>query len=91
MTKKELIKRVSKTTDLTIRQAGDALESLTDAIRSSLKRGKKVTIPGFGTFTISRRKARTGRNPRTGEILKIAASKLPKFKPGKGLKDLLKK
>lgn len=91
MTKKELIKRVSKTTDLTMRQAGDALESLTDAIRSSLKRGKKVTIPGFGTFTISKRKARTGRNPRTGEILKIAASKLPKFKPGKGLKDLLKK
>lgn len=91
MTKKELIKKVSKTTDLTIRQAGDALESLTDAIRSSLKRGKKVTIPGFGTFTISKRKARTGRNPRTGEILKIAASKLPKFKPGKGLKDLLKK
>jgi DNA-binding protein HU-beta len=91
MTKKELIKKVSKTTDLTIRQAGDALESLTGAIKSSLKRGKKVTIPGFGTFTVTRRKARTGRNPRTGEILKIAASKLPKFRAGKTLKDLIRK
>lgn len=90
MTKKELIKKVSKTTNITLKQAGEALDTLTHSIGSSLKRGKKVTIPGFGTFTVSKRKARTGRNPRTGEVLKIAASKLPKFKAGKKLKDLLK-
>jgi DNA-binding protein HU-beta len=91
MNKKELVAKISKSTDLTLRQAGEALDSLTDAIKGSLKKGKKITLPGFGTFTVTRRKARKGRNPRTGEIIKIAASKLPKFKAGKGLKDMLKK
>ncbi|GAB4390753.1 MAG: HU family DNA-binding protein [Thermodesulfovibrionales bacterium] len=89
MTKKELVAKVSKQTDITLKQAGMALESITDAIKSNLKKGRKVTLPGFGTFTISKRKARKGRNPRTGEIIKIASSRIAKFRPGKGLKDLL--
>jgi DNA-binding protein HU-beta len=90
MTKKELVESIAKKAGITLAQAKNALEGVTDAVKGSLKKGKKVTIPGFGTFTITRRKARKGRNPRTGEIIKIAASKLPKFTAGKGLKDIFK-
>ena len=91
MTKKELIERIAKATGLNLKQSSGAMDAVFDSIKVSLKKGKKITIPGFGTFYIASRKARKGRNPRTGELIKIAASKLPKFKAGKNLKDLFKK
>jgi DNA-binding protein HU-beta len=91
MTKKELIKSVSDATGQSLKQAEKSLEAVFGTIKSALKREKKVTIASFGSFSIVKRQARKGRNPRTGEIISIAASKLPKFKPGKALKDLLKK
>jgi DNA-binding protein HU-beta len=91
MTKKELIDKVAKATGLSKSHSGKALDAVMDSIKGSLKKGKKVTLPGFGSFSVSSRKARMGRNPRTGEAIKIAASKLAKFSPGKALKDLLKK
>jgi DNA-binding protein HU-beta len=91
MTKKELIKSVSDATGQSLKQAEKSLEAVFGTIKSALKREKKVTIASFGSFSIVKRQARKGRNPRTGEIIDIAASKLPKFKPGKALKDLLKK
>ena len=91
MTKKELVERIAKATGLNLKQSRGALDVVFDSIKVTLKMGKKITIPGFGTFFIVSRKARKGRNPRTGELIKIAASKLPKFKAGKNLKDLFKK
>jgi DNA-binding protein HU-beta len=91
MTKKELIDKVAKATGLSKSHSNKALDAVLDSIKGTLKKGKKVTLPGFGSFSISKRKARMGRNPRTGEAIKIAASKLPKFSAGKALKDLLKK
>ena len=70
-------------------EAAKVVEAVLDAIRDGLKRGEKVTISGFGVFETSRREARQGRNPRTGEAVEIAASTAIKFKPGKGLKDAL--
>jgi DNA-binding protein HU-beta len=91
MTKKELITRISKATGLNLKQSSGALDAVFDSIKVTLKRGKKITVPGFGTFYMAKRKARKGRHPRTGELIKIAASKLPKFKAGKALKDMFKK
>jgi DNA-binding protein HU-beta len=91
MTKSELVKKVSKATGLSLKKAGDALDSMLDAIKSSLRKDKAVTLVSFGSFSIVKRKARAGRNPRTGEAIRIAASKLPKFKAGKAFKDMLKK
>ena len=91
MRKKELIKKISKATGLNLKQSGGALDAVFDSITVTLKKGKKITIPGFGTFYVARRKARKGRHPRTGEMLKIAASKLPKFRAGKTLKDMFRK
>lgn len=90
MTKKELVNNIAETAGITLAQASKALDGMTDSVKKTLRRGKKITIPGFGTFTITKRKARKGRNPRTGETIKIAASKLPKFSAGKSFKDLLK-
>ncbi len=70
--------------------AGKALAALMDGIKVSLKKGQKVSLVGFGTFSVSKRKARKGRNPKTGEAIKIAAAKVPKFTAGKGLKDAIK-
>jgi len=90
MTKEELIEKVSSGAGLSKADAGKALNTIISAITSALKKGQTVTLVGFGTFKVSKRKARTGRNPRTGETITIKAAKVPKFKAGKGLKDAVK-
>lgn len=87
MNKQELISAVADSAGLTKTQAGVAVDALFDAITSALKAGDEVRLVGFGTFGVATRKASTGRNPRTGEEIKIAASKTPKFRAGKALKD----
>jgi DNA-binding protein HU-beta len=90
MNKGDLIEAIAKGSDLTKADAGRALEATLEAITKTLKKGDKVTIPGFGTFSISKRAARTGRNPATGETIKIKAKKTPKFKAGSGLSEAVK-
>ncbi len=87
MNKQELIGTVADTAGLSRGDAVKAVEAVFDTISSALKRGDEVRLVGFGTFTVSRRKASTGRNPRTGEPMSIKESTQPKFKAGKGLKD----
>ena len=90
MNKAELIEHIANNADLKKAEAGRALDALIDAVRRTLKRGESVSLIGFGTFTVTKRAARTGRNPRTGATIKIKAAKIPKFRPGKGLKDAIK-
>ncbi|MEP9401184.1 HU family DNA-binding protein [Sphingomonas sp. VNH70] len=87
MNKQELIGQVADHSGLTRSDATKAVESVFDVISAALKKGDEVRLVGFGTFSVSRRKASTGRNPRTGEPMTIKASSQPKFKAGKGLKD----
>ncbi len=87
MNKSELIDAVANNADLTKARAGDAVEAALDAIADALKSGDSVALVGFGTFSVRERGARTGRNPRTGESIQIAASRIPAFKAGKALKD----
>ncbi len=87
MNKAELIDQVAVAAELNKASATRAVEAVLDGIAAALKAGDTVTLSGFGTFSVSMRAARTGRNPRTGESLTIPASKNPKFKAGKGLKD----
>ena len=87
MNKNDLIAAVSSSAGLSKSDATRALESLLDTITNALKRGEKVSIVGFGNFSVSDRKATTGRNPRTGESIQIPASKRPKFSVGKALKE----
>ncbi len=87
MNKSELIDKVAATAELNKASATRAVEAMLDGIAEALKGGVQVTLSGFGTFSVTQRAARTGRNPRTGESLTIPASKNPKFKAGKGLKD----
>ncbi len=87
MNKNDLVAAVADNAGLTKADAGKAVDSLFDSIADALKKGGDVRIVGFGTFSVAKRKATTGRNPRTGETIQIAASKQPKFKAGKGLKD----
>lgn len=87
MNKAELIDAVAEAADLQKADAGRAVDAVFDCITDCLKKGDQVTLVGFGTFSVNERAARTGRNPRTGETISIAASKAPKFKAGKGLKD----
>ena len=89
MTKAELVDVVADGSDIAKAAAARALDSLIDGITKALKKGDKVTLVGFGTFSVSKRKARKGRNPQTGEEIKIAASKAPKFTAGKALKQAL--
>lgn len=89
MNKSELIELMATRADISKSTAGDALEAVLDGIAGSLGKGENVTLVGFGTFSVSRRAARDGRNPRTGETIKIKASNLAKFKAGKALKDAL--
>ena len=89
MNKTELIDHIAKQSDISKAAAGRALDAMMGAVRTTLKRGGAVTLVGFGTFTVGKRLARTGRNPRTGEPIKIKSAKVPKFRPGKGLKDSL--
>lgn len=87
MNKGDLINKIAERADISKGQATDALNAVLDNIGEALKDGDKVTLIGFGTFSISERKARTGRNPQTGETIKIAAKNVVKFKPGKELSD----
>lgn len=89
MNKAELIDLVADKADISKSAASDAVDAVIDGITASLKRDDPVTFVGFGTFSVSDRAARTGRNPRTGEAIQIAASKAAKFKAGKALKDAL--
>ncbi len=85
MNKAELIARLSEEADITKTQANAALDSFVDAVTKTLKGGGKVTLVGFGTFSVSKRAARNGRNPQTGAVIKIKAKKVAKFKAGKEL------
>ncbi len=90
MTKAELIEKIASTAKMTKTDAGRALDATLEAIKSALKKGQKVTLVGFGTFSVSKRKARTGRNPQTGKEIKIPAMKVPRFTAGKALKSLVR-
>lgn len=89
MNKKELIDTVANSTGETKRVVGDVVEETLTTIQKQVKRGDKVTIPGFGTFSRRARAARTARNPRTGEAIKVKASKVPAFKAGAGFKTFV--
>ena len=89
MNKGELIEAIAKKTDMSKAAAGAALDAVLDSISASLKKGAPVRIAGFGTFNISKRKAGTARNPRTGEKIKVKASKNARFKAGAALKGML--
>ncbi len=90
MNKGDLVGKIAADAEITKVQAEDALNSYLGAVSSALKKGQKVVIVGFGSFSVSKRKARTGRNPQTGQIIKIAARKVPKFTPGSDLKKAVK-
>ncbi len=90
MTKEELVGKIAKDAKVTKSQAHRALNSFIEGVTSALKKGKRVSFVGFGTFSVGRRKARTGRNPQTGAPIKIAAARVPKFKAGKQLKDAVR-
>ena len=87
MNKSELIEHIAKQADISKAAAGRALDALIGGVRTTLKKGGTVSLVGFGTFAVSTRAARTGRNPRTGDAIKINKAKVPKFRPGKALKD----
>ena len=87
MNKTELIAAVADNAELSKKDAEKALKAFVDVVTSELKKGEKVQLVGFGTFEVSERSAREGRNPQTGKTMKIAACKAPKFKAGKALKD----
>ncbi|MBT7409283.1 MAG: HU family DNA-binding protein [Methylococcales bacterium] len=87
MNKTELVEAVASSADMSKVAAGKAVDAVIGSISSALGEGEQVTLIGFGTFLVRERAERTGRNPRTGEEIKIKAAKVPAFKPGKGLKD----
>ncbi len=87
MNKTELIAAIAENAEISKKDAEKALKAFADVITDELKKGEKVQLVGFGTFEVSERAAREGRNPQTGKTMKIAACKAPKFKAGKALKD----
>ena len=87
MNKAELVDAVAGASNLSKADAGRAVDAIVDSVTKALKRGEQVSVVGFGTFSVKHRAARSGRNPRTGETINIAASNVPGFKAGKGLKD----
>ncbi|MCC8101044.1 MAG: HU family DNA-binding protein [Lachnospiraceae bacterium] len=87
MNKTELVAAIAEKTELSRKDAEKALKAFTEVVTEQLKSGEKVQLVGFGTFEVAVRPEREGRNPQTGETMKIAASKMPKFKAGKALKD----
>ena len=89
MNKTELIAAIAEQAELSKKDAEKALKAFVDIVGEELKKGEKVQMVGFGTFEVSERPERAGRNPQTGEVMTIAASKTPKFKAGKALKDLV--
>jgi DNA-binding protein HU-beta len=90
MNKTELVAAIAKSAEITKADASRALQALLDSITTSLADGESIALTGFGTFSVTNRAARTGRNPRTGAELKIAAKTVAKFKPGKGLSEAVK-
>lgn len=90
MTKADLVDKMAKDADIAKVAAGKALDSLIDAVTRTLIKGDKLALIGFGTFSVGKRKARTGRNPQTGAAIKIPARKVPRFSAGKTLKDALR-
>ena len=89
MNKAELVAAIAEKTELSKKDAEKALKAFTDVVAEELAKGEKIQLVGFGTFEVSERAARTGRNPQTGKEMTIPASKAPKFKAGKALKDLV--
>lgn len=89
MNRTELIAAIAEKTELSRKDAEKALKAFTDVVTEELKKGEKIQLVGFGTFEVSERAARTGRNPQTGKEMTIPASKTPKFKAGKALKDMI--
>ena len=87
MNKADLVDKIAASSGISKTHAAVAIDSLIDGVTAALKKGDRVTLVGFGTFAVSARKARNGRNPRTGATIKIKAAKVPKFSAGKGLKD----
>jgi DNA-binding protein HU-beta len=85
--KTELIDHISNSADISKAASGRAIDAIIAAVKTTLKKNGSVTLVGFGTFSVTKRAARTGRNPRTGDAIKIKAAKVPKFRPGKALKD----
>ena len=90
LTKEDIVDTMAKVTGCSKKCSNDCLNAVLDDIEKALKGGKDVVLTGFGTFSTSKRKARTGRNPQTGAAIKIPAKTVPKFKAGKGLKDAVK-
>lgn len=90
MTKKDLVDLIAKKASLTNKAAREAVQATLDGIRDALKRGEKVVLTGFGTFSVRSRAARKGRNPRTGDVINIAARKTPGFTAGKALKRVVR-
>ncbi len=89
MNKTELVEAIAKETKLSKKDTEATVKAFTDVVAKELKKGGKISLIGFGTFEVGKRAARKGRNPQTGKEIKIAASKAPKFKAGKALKDLV--
>ncbi|HEY9238435.1 MAG: HU family DNA-binding protein [Burkholderiaceae bacterium] len=87
MNKSELIEHIAKQADISKAAAARALEAVIGGVKTTLKKNNTVSLVGFGTFSVGKRAARSGRNPRTGATIKIKAAKVPKFRPGKALKD----
>jgi DNA-binding protein HU-beta len=85
-----MVEKMAAEAEISKAAAGKALNAAINAVKASLKKGQKVSLVGFGTFSVHKRKARKGRNPQTGAEIKIAAAKVPKFTPGKALKDGIK-
>ena len=90
MTKADLIEKMAQDADISKAAAEKALKSFIEAVTKTVKKGNKVALVGFGTFSVSKRAARKGRNPQTGATIKIAARKVPKFKAGQAFKDAVK-
>ena len=91
MNKSDLVSMMATTSNLTKKDSECALNALVESITQTLEKGEKISLVGFGTFSVGRRAERTGRNPKTGEEIKIAAANTPKFKAGKALKDRVNK
>ena len=90
MNKEELVKEISKKTKLSQKVSADVLSALIDTVQKTVSKGKKVTLVGFGIFEARKRAARTGRNPRTNQVIKIPAKTVPAFSAGKSFKELVK-
>ena len=90
MNKADLVQEIVKKVGLTNKQANECIDYFIDGIKKSLKKGQRVSLVGFGSWEVTKRAARKGINPQTGQTIKIPARKYPKFNPGKALKDLVK-